>query len=296
MRAFVVVNPAAGAGRCGANWPAIESEMRARGMNPEAHFTARRRQATELVAGADFTGFDCVVAAGGDGTLFEVVNGLYRRQRSQRLPLGVLPIGTGNAFARDLGIQPGDWRAGLDHLLQGRVRKVDVGRVTTHDERFYFINIIGAGFPVDAARTAQGLKFLGKGAYTMATLWQVLKLQSWRLQIEVDGQSISEEAVFVEVSNTRYTGTHFLIAPEARMDDGLLDVVLLRKLGRMRILRLFPTIYSGGHVRFEEVRSLRAQSIRLLAPEGMPLAVDGEFRGRTPVTIDCLKKDLELLR
>jgi YegS/Rv2252/BmrU family lipid kinase len=295
MRVFAVVNPTAGAGRSGGLWPEIAAKLKAAGHRVSVNYTHGPGHAIDRVATADLEGFDCVAAVGGDGTLFEVVNGLYRRSRSDRLPLCVIPVGTGNAFARDLGLGPGEWRAAIGRLDSGCVRYVDVGRVTAADDVFHFVNIIGAGFPVDAARTAQRLKFLGNGAYTLATLWRVLRLRSWPLRIEVDGELIEEDAVFVEISNTRYTGTHFLIAPDARMDDGLLDVVLLRTLSRSRILRLFPTIYSGKHVRFEEVQTLRARTIRLLAPDGMPLAVDGEFRGRSPATIECLQKDLALL-
>lgn len=295
MRVYAVVNPLAGAGRSRDAWPRIEGLLDAGGAASSVHFTRGAGHATSLVAEADFSGFDCVVAVGGDGTLFECVNGLYRRERGQRLPLGVIPAGTGNAFARDLGLGPNDWRGAVGQLLRGRVQRVDVGRVTTADDRFHFLNIIGMGFPVDAAATASRLKALGKGAYTLATLREVLRLRSYPLRCVIDGDEFSEDNVFVEVANTRYTGTHFMIAPEARMDDGLLDVILLRKLSRRRVLRLFPTIYSGRHVEFDEVATLRAKSIRLLSPENMPMTVDGEFRGRTPATIECLEKDLELM-
>ncbi len=113
--------------------------------------------------------------------------------------------------------------------------------------------------------------------------------------MELDGQRIEQDNVFVEVSNSRYTGTTFLMAPQARIDDGLLDVTMLRRLPKLRLLRLFPTIYSGRHVRFEEVETQQVRHIRIESPGGMLLAPDGEFRGHTPVDIHCLHRDLELL-
>jgi YegS/Rv2252/BmrU family lipid kinase len=295
MRVYVVFNGHAAAGRSQALQPEIEAEMRRQGLKPTFDCTRAPGHALDMVEQADLQGFDVMVAAGGDGTLFEAVNGLYARPASERIPLGLLPVGTGNAFARDLELGVGDWKKAIQVIARGRTQRVDVGLAEAGSDRFRFLNIIGMGFPVDAGLTAQRLKFLGNSAYTLATLWQILRLHSYPLEIELDGERIREQNVFVEVSNTRYTGTHFMIAPAARMDDGLLDVTLLRKLSRRRVLRLFPTIYSGRHVGFDEVCTRQVRHIRISAPAHMPLAVDGEFRGQTPVDIRCLERDLELI-
>ena len=294
MRVLLVFNPEACSGRAARMLPAIEQALAARGVATETFLTRYAGHAMAHLASCALSAFDGVVAVGGDGTLFEVVNGLYRSDRAERIPLGVIPLGTGNAFARDLGLQPGDWQSAVNIIAAARKRAVDVGRVQTPSEQFYFLNIIGKGFAVDAGLTAKKLKRLGRGAYTLATLWQVLKLKSYPVRLEIDGRIIEQDNVFVEISNTKYTGTKFLIAPAASMDDGLLDVTLLRKLPRLRLLRLFPTIYSGRHVEFEEVSVFQARSIRILAPTGYPMAPDGEFHGETPAEITCLQRDLEL--
>ena len=249
------------------------------------------------IAQADLDGFDGIVAAGGDGTLFAVLNGLYERPETSRAPLGVVPVGTGNAFARDLGLMPGDWSRAVDLIAAGRVRRVDVGRVECGADSagiYHFLNIVGAGLPVDAMHTAEHLKFAGRSAYSVAALWQALQLRTHALRIEADGEVLDEEALFVEVSNTRYTGTSFLMAPAARFDDGLLDLTVVRRLSRRRLLRLFPTIYRGRHVEYPEVLTRQARQVRITAPEGLELAPDGEFFGRTPAVIDCLERDLAL--
>ena len=143
-------------------------------------------------------------------------------------------------------------------------------------------------------QTAKRLKPIGNTAYTLATLWQVLKFKSYPLEIELDGTVIRQDNVFVTISNTRYTGTHFLIAPGASIDDGLLDVTLLEKLPRHRLLSLFPTIYEGRHVEHAEVATYKAARIVIHAPRAMLLGPDGEFRGTTPAEITCLQQDLEI--
>jgi len=298
VRLLLVFNPQAAFGRARRLLGQIQSALASFAAIDTVQ-TAGPGDAMRRVAERNLAKFDGVVAAGGDGTLFEVLNGLYRHDPQRRVPLGLLPVGTGNAFARDLGLLPGDWGKAIDLLRSGHRRRVDVGRVevqpgSSAQRTFYFLNIIGAGLPVDAMRAAERIKFVGRSAYSLATLWRAMLLRSYPLSIELDGESIEQDALFVEVSNTRYTGTHFLIAPQARLDDGLLDVTLVRPMPRTRLLRLFPTIYSGEHVRYAEVLTRQVRSIHIRAPAGMVLAPDGEFHGHTPAWIHCLPRDLEI--
>lgn len=294
LRLLIIFNPNAAYGRALKKLAEIEARLDSLGIHTLIKTTTHPGHGSELVAATGLAGFDGVVAAGGDGTLFEVLNGLYQHPKPKRVPLGLLPIGTGNAYARDLGLQPFDWPAAIDILHQGHTRQVDVGHVQTDNGEYYFLNVIGMGFAVDASLTASNLKLIGNTAYTIATLWQVLKLKSYPLIIELDDEEIRQDNIFVTISNSRYTGTHFLIAPGAVIDDGLLDVTLLRKLPRHRLLRLFPTIYHGGHVEKPEVTVHRVANITIRSPAGMQLGPDGEFQGRTPARISCLHQDLAI--
>ena len=294
MRLLIIFNPNAAYGRSLEKRGEIEARLTSLGIHTVIKPTTHPGHGSDLVASTDLGDFDGVVAAGGDGTLFEVLNGLYQHAKPDRVPLGLLHIGTGNAFARDLDLQPFDWSAAIDILHRGRIRQVDVGHVQAADTEYYFLNVISMGFAVDAGLTAQNLKLIGNTAYTVGTLWQVLKLKSYPLTIKLDDEEVHQDNVFVTISNTRFTGTHFLIAPDAVIDDGLLDVTLLRKLPRHRLLRLFPTIYGGRHVEYKEVSVHKAAKITIRSPVGSLLGPDGEFRGRTPVQISCLHKDLEI--
>lgn len=295
MRLLLIGNPWARAGRAGRLLPAVRAAFTARGAESVFLETAGPGQATGLVAGVDLDAFDGVVAVGGDGTLHEVLNGLFQHEPASRKPLGVVPAGTGNALAREFGLGPRNWEEAVTRIARGETRRCDVGRVEAAGERFHFLNIIGIGLPSDAVLAARRLKFAGNAAYTLAVLWQALKLRSYPLVIELDGLRLERENLFAEVSNSRYTGSKFLIAPGARMDDGLLDVTLLGRLGRVRLLRLFPTVYHGGHVAYPEIETFRACRVRIASPPGALLTVDGEVRGRTPVEIECLPGAVDLL-
>ena len=293
MNLLLVFNPRAGGGRSERLESAI-IEALAAFARVDCHRTAGPGGAADWLAGRRLDAYDGVVAAGGDGTLFDVVNGLCAHADGERPPLGVLPIGTGNAFARDLALEPGEWRRGVELIRAGRTRPLDVGHVACAAGEYHFLNIIGAGLPVAAMLTAERLKAFGRSAYTVATLWQALRCHSEPFELELDGERVVQDSLLVEIANTRYTGTSFLIAPDARMDDGLFDVVMVRRLPRRRLLRLFPSIYSGSHVRYPEVTLQRAREVRIRAPVGLPLAPDGELRGATPATVRCLPGYLEV--
>jgi diacylglycerol kinase (ATP) len=296
MKLLLVFNPNARFGRAPRILKPILQLFTDLGVDVQVLETTHSGSATQQLAQSELSSFDGIVAAGGDGTLFDVLNGLYHQEPNSRPPLGVIPVGTGNAFSRDLGIEAGDWKKAVRIIAAARVKPIDVGRVTMPSDSFYFLNILGMGFAVEAGLTALKLKRLGNSAYTLGTLWRTLFLKSHQLEIEIDGELIEQDNILLEISNTRYTGTHFLIAPGAKMDDGLLDVTLLSKLPRLRLLRFFPSIYSGRHVEYKEVTVVQAKSIRIKTPVGFMLAPDGEFHGSTPAEIDCLHHDLMFFR
>ena len=230
MKLLVIFNPAASFGRSAGRLADIRARFDSLGVHADFRSTKRPGHGRELVSETSLAGYDGLIAAGGDGTVFEVLNGLYLHPKSARIPLGLLPVGTGNAFARDLGLAPSAWQEAIELIRRGQTRQVDVGRVRSADAEYYFLNIVHLGFSVEANRTAQKLKFLGNSAYTLATLWRVLWLGSYPLTVEVDGEPMHDDNVFAAVSNTRFTGTHFMMAPGAELDDGLLDLTLLTRL------------------------------------------------------------------
>jgi diacylglycerol kinase (ATP) len=294
LKLLIIFNPRAAHGRSVRKLTEIKAKFK--DLNIQAKFisTTHKGHAKELVANTILSDFDGLIAAGGDGTVFEVLNGLYEHPKPARVPLGLLPVGTGNAFARELGLQPSNWSDAIDIVHRGRLREVDVGHVDSANGSYYFLNIVLMGFAVDASLSARKLKAFGNTAYTLATLWQVMKLKTYPLVMEVDDQVIRSDNVFVTISNSRYTGSHFLIAPDAAIDDGQLDVTVLQKLSRFRILKLFPTIYSGRHVEYAEISSYKGSRINIQSPQAMLLGPDGEFYGRTPAEITCLPKDLNV--
>ncbi|MCF6225313.1 MAG: diacylglycerol kinase family lipid kinase [Xanthomonadales bacterium] len=295
QKLLLINNPNAASGHSQKLVPKIEQRFTDKGLQSSLFCSQYGGHIEEYLGACDLSQYSAVIIIGGDGTLHEALNGLYRQDSSQRIPLGLIPAGTGNAFARELDLLAGQWQKAIDIICAGNIRKIDCASYSYAGEQRYFINIISMGFGVDAGRTAKKLKLLGKSAYTLGTLWQTLFLRSWALRITLDGQRIDCSTVLASVSNSRYTGTSFLIAPDAQVDDGFLDVLLLTDISRLRILRLFPSIYTGKHIHYPEVSIQRAKHILIETDEPKELTPDGEFSGSTPVEIECLPQAIAFL-
>ncbi|MFV0543006.1 MAG: diacylglycerol/lipid kinase family protein [Marinicella pacifica] len=292
---LIIYNPHAGSGQAEKQLPDIEAYLTKNGLDYVLKITGRPKDVRSLVTQSELNHYSAVIGAGGDGTLFEVVNALMRVRPEQRLPLGVLPVGTGNAFSRELGLKPSDWKKAIDIIQRKNPKPVDVGKVQTSDQQYYFINIVGIGLVVNIGQTTQKIKKLGPVSYSLAALWETMRIKPNQVKISIDGELIEDNLVFVEIANSRYTGTSFKIAPEAKIDDGFLDIILLKPIARWRILNLFPTIYSGRHIERPEIETHRGKTITLTTTEPMPLMPDGEFIGHTPATITCESQALQLL-
>jgi YegS/Rv2252/BmrU family lipid kinase len=289
LKILLVYNPRAGHGRSKTILPEVEDAFNHKGITFDLAMTDYPEHATEIVRAVKLTDYDGLVAAGGDGTLFEVINGYFQNPKHKKVPLGILPTGTGNAFVRDMTLPDEGWKGALEVIARNQPRPVDVGRFTTHGQTYYYLNILGLGFVADVGDIARKLKIFGNVAYTLGVFQKTVRLRSYHLVLEADGRTYERENVFVEISNTRYT-SNFLMAPNASVDDGLLDVTLLNKLSRRRLLAAFPTIFSGEHIHLPEVEHFQARKIHIETEPAKILTPDGELVGITPTTVECLPK------
>jgi len=294
VKILLIYNPHAGHRRAKKMLPQVEALFTRKKIDFDLRLTDYPEHAIEIVRKADFENYDGLVAAGGDGTLFEVVNGYFQNPTKKRIPLGVLPTGTGNAFARDLDLHASRWEEAVEVISYNRPRKVDVGRFHTHGQDYYYLNIMGLGFVADVTQTALKLKIFGNISYTLGVLYRTIFLKAHRLTIEIDGKTLERENIFVEISNTRYTA-NFLMAPDAKIDDGFLDVTLANKLSRRRLLKVFPKVFTGEHIHEPEVETFQAKEIRIKTDKPKALTPDGELVGITPVEVECLHQAVEVL-
>lgn len=235
--------------------------------------------ATELAEQAGEQGYDMVVAMGGDGTVHEVVNGLMRIPAENRPVLGVVPVGSGNDFAHSIGVPMNSAHA-LAHALKGEPSTVDIGLMTDeHGRQEYFDNTVGVGF--DAVVTIRSHKLpvvRGFLMYLTAVIQTIiLNHEPARMQMEIDGQPLEQTNLMVTVCNGPREGGGFLVAPDAKNDDGVLDYAMISKVSRPMMFRLIPEVMNGTHGRFKQVKLGTCRTFSLTSDRPMYIHADGEI-------------------
>lgn len=293
MRIVLFYNDYAGNGRARKQKQKALELLQQAGHQVELISTLGGEKTTKTVKETDITKFDGVFAAGGDGTIMEVANGYIQNPADKKPPFGILPIGTGNAFIRDLGYSTGQIQDVIENLDSNKTRWVDAGIAQNGSAPFHFFNIIGVGFTSDVTVTAQRFKWLGNFAYTLGIFYRALYLKTEPTVIEVDDKKLELDTLFVEVSNTRYT-SNFLMAPAAEFDDGILDVTILKKMNTFQLIKAFPKILTGDHIHLDEVISLQGKNIKISTKKSKAVSPDGELKGHTPIKIGVRHKAIEV--
>lgn len=293
MKILLIYNQHAGHGHAGKLLPEVETAFNNNNIEFDIQFTNYPGHGVEIVKSTNLEKYDGLVAAGGDGTLFEVINGYYQNPAANNIPIGVLPVGTGNAFARDLNLDNTKWKEAVEIIAGKKTKKVDVGKFHTHGQDYYYLNILGLGFVADVTKIAHKIKFFGNIAYTFGVLIRTIFLSTDKMSFEIDGQKFERDCTFVEISNTRYTA-NFLMSPNAVIDDGLLDVTIAGKFNRRKLLKCFPMIFTGEHINLPEVETFQAKSIKINSANPKILSPDGELIGITPLEIECLHQAIDV--
>lgn len=228
-------------------------------------------------------GLHGIVAVGGDGTAQLGVNLCVPNQ----LPLGIIPAGSGNDQARELGLPLGDLPAAVERIvatLENPIR-VDAMRVATDSRDFWSIGSISGGFDALCAKRANGLKWpKGPNSYVAAMLLELPKFRPIKYRITLDGTIRDVEAMLCGIANVKNFGGGMKISPGSNMADGELEVFILHKVSRPKLLKIFPSVYKGEHIKYREVDIVKARSIRI-ENSGFPVSCDGELVGNAP--IDC---------
>jgi diacylglycerol kinase (ATP) len=289
-RFFAIVNPAAGGGRSGKLAGAALDRVRKASIDIEVAQTSRSGEATELARTAYKSGFRNFLAVGGDGTSYEVVNGLFPEALTNGRPaLGFLPLGTGNSFLRDFTAR------GVEHTIEalqsGKRRACDVILLRHAQGEIYFLNLLSLGFPADVGElTNRRFKRWGQLGYILGVLASLGALRHkafpHRLNHAVEWDRRS--CLFLTFSNSKFTGGKMMIAPKADATDGQIEYVRWSPVSRMQLLALFPRLFTGTHIDHPLAFRAPAQRIELDLDGPVNAMVDGEI-----LRLDC--RSLEIL-
>jgi diacylglycerol kinase (ATP) len=303
VRHFIIVNPISGRGLGEKSIPRIEAFCKQHNLDYHLVRTERPWHAAELAGQAAREGWDVVVCASGDGTFNEALNGLMQARVDgfNHTALGVISIGTGNDFAGGVGI-PTNLEDSLETLAQNNRRKVDIGKVSGGDfpEGRYFGNGIGIGFDAAVGFAALQLRFLrGLPAYLIGAIQTVFFYYTPpRLKIELDDETIDQYSLMVSVMNGKRMGGGFRMAPNGDPHDGLFDLCIAERAGKLRIFGLIPMFIRGTQEGQPEIKMRRSKKATVTALEGnFPAHADGETLclNGTQLTLELIPDALEVV-
>lgn len=279
MRVQMIVNPKAGRGRAMAAALAAETEFHAAGWQTDLAHTSAPGDATRIAREAA-NACDLLVACGGDGTLCEVLNGT----QGSDTPVAFIPAGTGNDFTRTVGL-PTTPREAARQIVAGQSRRLDLMRLDT--PAMFAINIIGIGFDAMVAARMNRHTRVGGGAlsYLAAVMIELARLRPVRLRLRVDEETWEGPALLVAIANAQSYGGGMRIAPDACVDDGLLDVIIVEPMGRLSFLRTLPRVFKGTHLQHPAVSCRRGREIVVESDVPVPVMVDGDLKATTPLRV-----------
>jgi YegS/Rv2252/BmrU family lipid kinase len=292
MQVIGIVNSKAGKGEARMRVEKTRARFRASEINLQIVKTKSPGHAAQIAKEYFQEGHRKFLCFGGDGTLNEIVNGLFENGIPEGIQVGVVPTGTGNSFIKDFDSHTMNL---ADKIIQNKTRPCDVIETVHTDGKLYWINIFSFGFTSNVGNTRQKLfRGIGSLGYTLAVLLELKRLSSFPVRLQLDNEVVESDSTFISINNTRYTGGKMMMAPEALPDDGLLDIVEARKTGKMELLRAFPRIFKGTHALLPFVDFYKTKTIQFDFQKPVDVVIDGEMKNIQPLSMKVLPKAIQI--
>jgi len=255
--------------------------------------TTHQNHPYEITNSIDLDLFDGICVVGGDGTMNEVINGMLFRKDHKKIPIGLIPGGTGNSFMHDLDcLDPMDAAKKISDFNH---RQIDIMEVITNRQTIFAYNVVGWGMIPDINILAEKMRWLGLQRYNVAVLLEIMRLKERKSNLIINNKKYSDNYSFILCCNTIHTGKGMKIAPNAKFDDGLMDIVFVKKTNRLKLFTLFPKVFSGNHIHDPIANYCQANTISIKPKIDTSLIIDGEIIGDTPCRINILPKKIDIL-
>jgi diacylglycerol kinase (ATP) len=277
------MNPEAGRGRGRSQGPNLVAALHSRGVETAVLVGTGPQEALSMARAAVEEGVDCLVAAGGDGTVHLALQAVA----GTATPLGVVALGTGNDNAAGLGLPVKRVQAAADIIACGNVRAVDVASVRTAEGEYrWFLGVLSAGFDSLVTERANAMTWpRGQARYVRALVSELRAFTPVRFEVQIDGEEMSDDAMFASIGNGVSYGGGMKVCVGARLDDGLLTMTWIHRMPRWELVRTFPKVFSGTHIHHPGVSQHAGRHIRVTAPNQLAYA-DGERVGALPIDVE----------
>jgi YegS/Rv2252/BmrU family lipid kinase len=300
---LVIVNPNAGNGKGKKDWIRISELLKDEDLSFSVKFTEKKGHATKLTSEGITAGFRKIITVGGDGTLNEVVNGVFSNEvcPTKDVSLGLIPVGTGNDWGRMFGI-PLDYKKAIKIIRDNKVMLHDVGLVSFYDgaekKKRYFINIAGLGFESVVVKRTNLQKergHSGKLIYFYSLLISLISYKNTKAEIIIDGEKFSADVFSLNVGNGRYCGGGMRQTPDALPDDGVLDVTIIKGMGKFEIIRNLKILYYGTILSHPKIDGYKCKNIKVSSDSLLYTEADGESLGHTPAEFSVIPSGINIV-
>lgn len=300
---LVLVNPNAGNGKGKKDWDRISALLKEEDLPFTVKFTERKGHAIILTLEGITAGFRKIITVGGDGTLNEVVNGVFSNDTcpTNDISLALIPVGTGNDWGRMFGI-PLDYEKAIKIIRDNKLMLHDIGLVSYYEgtgkKKRYFINIAGLGFESVVVRRTNIQKERGrsgKAIYFYNLLMSLLSYKNTKAEIIIDGEKINADVFSINIGNGRYCGGGMRQTPNALPDDGVLDVTIINGMGKFEIIRNLKILYDGTILNHSKIDGYKGKNIKVSSDSVIYTEADGESLGHTPVEFSIIPASINIV-
>ena len=293
MKFIITVNPHGGTKKGPQILKKVKPIFEASGTDLFIIETTFAGHAKELANQLGLTEYDGFIGIGGDGTLHEIINGMLSRPDGNKIPIGIIPGGSGNSYMHDLNLT--DPLKAAKAIIQGNTKFLDTARVEVNHVVKYANNMIGWGLVTDVGKKAEHYRWMGTNRYTILSVMEVFHHKRRSATLKMDNKKIEDEFTFIIACNSMHVGKGMKMAPKARLDDGLIDLIVIRAgASRTRLLQVLPKLFDGSHINEPEVEYIQTSKFSLIPETDEILNIDGEIMGSTPIKVDMIPKAFEM--
>ena len=293
MKFIITVNPHGGKKLGPRLLNRVKPLFEAKGIELFVVETTFAGHAKELANQLNITEYDGFIGIGGDGTLHEIINGMLSRHDGRKIPIGIIPGGSGNSYMHDLNLT--DPLKAAKAIINGKTRSLDTAKVEVNHIIKYSNNMIGWGLVTDVGNQAEHFRWLGTNRYTILSVVEVLRHKSRPATLIMDDKKIEDEFIFIIACNSIHVGKGMKMAPKARLDDGLIDLIVIRSgVSRTRLLQVLPKLFDGSHINVPELEYYQTSQFSLIPETDEILNIDGEIMGSTPIQVNVIPKAFEM--
>ena len=293
MKFIITVNPHGGKKLGPRLLNRVKPLFEAKGIELFVVETTFAGHAKELANQLNITEYDGFIGIGGDGTLHEIINGMLSRHDGRKIPIGIIPGGSGNSYMHDLQLT--DPLKAAKAIINEKTRALDTTKIEVNHIIKYSNNMIGWGLVTDVGNQAEHFRWLGTNRYTILSVVEVLRHKSRPATLIMDDKKIEDEFIFIIACNSIHVGKGMKMAPKARLDDGLIDLIVIRSgVSRTRLLQVLPKLFDGSHINEPELEYYQTSQFSLIPETDEILNIDGEIMGSTPIQVDVIPKAFEM--